>query len=103
MASVETSAPASSSSILRNDFAHHGRQSSPNASNSTLRNDIAHYGNRRTVLAQGSSAPVVVRVDGGFDLVAAAAGAVGGFGLLLVAGVAASALRRRHRGDPAQA
>ena len=30
--SGETSAPASSGPILRNDVAHHGRQSSPNAS-----------------------------------------------------------------------
>ena len=101
--SVETSSPESSSSILRNDVAHHGSQSSPSPSNATLRNDIAHYGNRRTVLARDSSAPVVVRVDGGFDWIAAGAGAVGGFGLLLVAGVAASALRRRHSSDPAQA
>ena len=101
--SVETNSPASSNSILRNDVAHHGSQSSPNASNATLRNDIAHYGNRDTVLAQGSSAPVVVRVNGGFDWVAAGAGAAGGFGLLLVAAVAASALRRRHSSDPAQA
>ena len=100
--SIETSSPASSSSILRNDIAHHGTQSSPNVSNAILRNDVAHFGNRRAVLAQGSSAPVVVRVNEGFDWFAAGAGAAGGFGLLLVAGVTASALRRRHSSDPAR-
>jgi hypothetical protein len=40
-------------------------------------------------------APVVVRVDGGFDWVDAAVGAVAGFGLTLVAGGAILELRRR--------
>jgi len=42
-----------------------------------------------------SRAPVVVRVDGGFDWVDAAVGTAAGFGLTLVAGGAILELRRR--------
>lgn len=62
-------------------------------SNPLLRNDVAHNGAQ----SAPSPAPVVVRVDGGFDWVSAGVGAAGGFGLVLVAGTAASALRRRDR------
>jgi hypothetical protein len=44
-----------------------------------------------------SPAPIVVRVNGGFDWTAAGAGAAGGVGLVLVVGAATAALRRRRR------
>lgn len=62
-------------------------------SNPLLRNDIAHNGTQNAP----SLAPIVVRVDGGFDWVSAGVGAAGGCGLVLVAGAAGSALRRRER------
>lgn len=111
--SAGTSSPGPANATLRNDIAHFGTEpglSAPGSSNAILRNDVAHYGNRGRLSAQGSSrlqrespAPIVVRVDGGFDWVSASVGAAGGCGLLLVAGAATSALRRRHRFDAAQA
>jgi hypothetical protein len=95
--------PEPSNATLRNDVAHHGRQSSPEAPNASLRNDIAHNGTTRVLPTQESPAPIVVRVDGGFDWISAGVGAAGGFGLLLVAGAAMSTLRRRHDIDPAGA
>jgi hypothetical protein len=84
--------------------------SSPARENATLRNDEAHFGTEQrssTVNAatgqRQSPAPVVVRVDGGFDWVSAGVGAAGGFGLLLVAAAGMSSLRRWHRVDEAQA
>jgi hypothetical protein len=70
-------------------------------SNPTLRNDIAHFGSSRQLSAPG--APIVVRVDGGFDWAAAGIGAAGGLGLVLVAGVATSALRSRRGINTARA
>jgi len=101
--SARTGSPQPSDATLRNDIAHHGRQSSPEAPNTTLRNDIAHNGNKRVLPARESPAPIVVRVDGGFDWISAGVGAAGGFGMLLVAGAATSTLRRRHRIDSARA
>jgi hypothetical protein len=70
--------------------------SSPERPNPILLNDIAHFGTPgRQLSAPGT--PIVVRVDGGFDWAAAGVGAVGGLGFVLVAGVAASALRSRRR------
>ena len=92
-----------SDATLRNDIAHHGRQSAPERRDTTLLNDIAHHGNQQAPPAQQYPAAIIVRVEGGFDWVSAAVGAAGGFGLLLVAGVATSTLRRRHDVDPAQA
>jgi hypothetical protein len=63
--------------------------------NRTRLNDEAHHG-RQEQTSAGSRAPVVVRVDGGFDWPSAGVGAAGGLGAVLVAGVAASAMRRRH-------
>jgi hypothetical protein len=84
--------------------------SSSERPNAILRNDIAHYGTRGGLSAPGTSpvvhqppAPIVVRVDGGFDWAAAGVGAAGGLGLVLVAGAATSALRRRQRLDAARA
>jgi hypothetical protein len=75
------------------------------AGNPTLRNDKAHFPERTAPArtANGSPAPVIVQVDGGFDWTAAAVGAVGGLGVALVAGGAASALRRRQPADEASA
>jgi hypothetical protein len=70
-------------------------------SNPILRNDIAHFGSSGQLSAPGT--PIVVRVDGGFDWAAAGVGAAGGLGLVLVAGVATSALRSRRRVDTARA
>ena len=69
--------------------------SSPERSNPILANDIRHFGNSTGLSTPG--APIVVRVDGGFDWSAAGVGAAGSLGLMLVAGVATSALRRRQR------
>jgi hypothetical protein len=69
--------------------------SSHEYSNPILSNDIRHFGNSTGLSTPG--APIVVRVDGGFDWVAAGVGAAGSLGLMLVAGVATSALRRRQR------
>jgi len=77
------------------------RTSSPEHSNAILRNDIAHYGTPGRLSAPG--APIVVRVEGGFDWAAAGVGAAGGLGLVLVAGVATSALVRRQRVGAARA
>ncbi len=78
--------------------------SSQQHSNAILRNDIAHYGTHRRLSAPGASAvqrqspaPIVVRVDGGFDWAAAGVGAAGALGLVLVAGSAASALRHHSK------
>jgi hypothetical protein len=49
-----------------------------------------------------SPAPVVVRVDGGFDWVSAGVGAAGGLGLAVVLAGATSTMRRRPRGDQAR-
>jgi hypothetical protein len=80
---------------------------SPEPSNAILRNDIAHFGNQQGLsdpnAQPGSPAPIVVRVDGGFDWVSAGVGAAGGVGLVLVAGAATSTLRHRHRADRARA
>lgn len=69
--------------------------SSPERSNPILSNDIRHFGNTTGLETPGT--PIVVRVDGGFDWTAAGVGAAGGFGLVLVAGVATSGLRHRQR------
>ena len=98
-----SAAGGGSGATLRNDTAHHGRQSAPERRDTTLLNDVAHHGNQGALATQQSPAAIIVRVDGGFDWVSAAVGAAGGFGLLLVAGVATSTLRRRHDVDPAQA
>ena len=98
-------------SPLRNDIAHFGiSSSSRERSNATLLNDQAHYGTTQrssttstsTVQPQ-SPAPIVVRVDGGFDWVSAGVGAAGGLGFVLVAAAAASAFRRRLHVEAAQA
>ena len=102
--SAGTGSPEPSGATLRNDIAHHGRQSVPAAAPSkTVLNDLVHSGNQGVLPAQVAPAPIVVRVDGGFDWISAGVGAAGGFGLLLVVGAATSTLRRRHRIDPAQA
>jgi hypothetical protein len=82
---------------------------SPEHSNAILRNDIAQYRTHWLLSASGTSpvqrqspAPIVVRVDGGFDWPAAGVGAAGGLGLVLVAGAATSALRSRRRIDAAR-
>ncbi len=79
-------------------------------SNAILRNDVAHYGNRgghstpsATPVQRESRAPIVVRVDEGFDWVSAGVGAAGGLGLGLALFGAASTLRRRPSGDEAPA
>ena len=75
--------------------------SSSERRNAILLNDRAHFGTPgRQLSAPGT--PIVVRVDGGFDWAAAGVGAVGGLGFVLVAGVAASALRNRRRVGPAR-
>jgi hypothetical protein len=74
--------------------------SSPERPNPILLNDIRHFGNTTGLETPG--APIVVRVEGGFDWAAAGVGAVGGVGLVLVAGVGVSALRGRRRVDPAR-
>jgi hypothetical protein len=71
-----------------------------NEGNALLRNDKAHFGNATTPATTSTRsnpvAPaVVVRVDEGFDWVSAGVGAAGGFGALLLAAGAGSALRRR--------
>jgi hypothetical protein len=50
-----------------------------------------------------SPAPVVVRVDGGFDWVSAGVGAAGGLGLAIALVGATSTMRRHPRGDEARA
>ena len=104
-----TGSSARAESTLRNDIAHFGISSSPREqSNATLRNDQAHYGtNQRSTTSTSmvqsrSPAPVVVRVDGGFDWVSAGVGAAGGLGFVLMAAAAAYALRRRLRVEAAQ-
>ncbi len=85
---------------LQNDNAHYGVPSSPN--DGTTRNDQAHFGRSGDASTPiNSAAPIVVRVDGGFDWISAGVGAAGGFGLALV--VAASTLRRRPGVDPTPA
>ena len=81
-----------------------GRLGEPRRSNTILGNDIAHFGrsDTATVLRQ-SSAPIVVRVDAGFDWASAGVGAAGGLGLMLVVAATASALRRRQRVNAARA
>ena len=106
--SAGTSPAEPTSPTLRNDVAHHGGRSSAEPASTTLQNDIAHHGTQGRLpasnAAQAPSAPaaVVVRVEGGFDWASAGVGAAGGFGLVLVAGAAASGLRRRHGVDPAR-
>src|SRR6266545_545325 len=63
------------------------------SSNPILLNDIRHFGNQDGLSGE-FPAPVVVRVDGGFDWVSAGVGAAGGVGLVLVAGTATATLRR---------
>jgi hypothetical protein len=65
--------------------------------NAALRTEISHG---RTV---ESPAPVVVRVDGGFDWVSAGVGVAGGIGLAIAVVGATSTMRRRPRGDEARA
>ena len=92
---VPTVAVASGSDpILRNDIAHHGRQTVSNASDPTLRNDVAHN-TKQSVPAQSYPAAIVVEVDGGFDWISAGVGAAGAGGFLLVLGAATTGLRRR--------
>jgi hypothetical protein len=112
-AAAATAAPVAAAQsggpTARNDIAHFGTPSREHA-NATARNDKAHFGtNQRSSAAKTSPverqapAPIIVRVDGGFDWVSAGVGAAGGFGLVLVAGATASAIRRRQRVDVAQA
>ena len=75
--------------------------SAAGSGNPTLRNDETHF--RAPPPANGSSAPVVVEVDAGFDWAAAGVGAAGGLGLVLVAGGAVSVVRRRSPVDEAHA
>ena len=83
----------------KNDY---GPTSVSTAQSSTVLNDTVH--NRvAEAAAQQSPEAIVVRADGGFDWISAAAGAAGGFGLLLVLGVAAVALRRREHIGTARA
>ncbi len=95
---------------LRNDVAHFGVRPSSDEASTIIRNDQAHFGGKRDSSAPTSSpvqrqspAPIVVRVNGGFDWISAGVGAAGGLGLLLVTAAGSSALRRRHRVDAAQA
>jgi len=96
---------------LRNDNAHFGAQPSPSEPASpTLRNDEAHFGTAprsstasTSPVLQESPAPIVVRVESGFDWVSAGVGASGGLGLALVVVAAAAGLRGRHRVNTAQA
>ena len=62
-------------------------------SNPILLNDAHHF--RVSSNAITSRAPVIVRVDGGFDWIDAAVGAVAGFGLTLVVSGAIPDARRR--------
>ena len=96
------SAPAAGSAGSSGEPATTNPQESVNP---TLRNDRAHFpqDSARSEQTGGSSAPVVVRVDGGFDLAAAGVGAAGGLGLALALGGAAAALRRRQPGNEARA
>jgi hypothetical protein len=79
---------------------------SPGSSNPILRNDIAHFGNQQGFSGMNaqreSPAPIVVRVNGGFDWVSAGVGAAGGFGLVFVAGAATATLRRRRSVEATQ-
>ncbi len=75
--------------------------SSSGRPNAILQNDSAHFGTSGQPLSAPAT-PIVVRVDGGFDWATAGVGAVGGLGFVLVAGVAASALRSRRRVGPPQ-
>lgn len=63
------------------------------SSNPTLLNDAHHFRAPRNAIT--SRAPVIVRVDGGFDWIDAAVGAVAGFGLTLVVSGAIPDRRRR--------
>ena len=73
--------------------------------NSLLRNDTAHYwlsdAQGATLREATPSAPsreaVVVRVEGGFDWMAAGVGAAGLLGFMLVVGGAASVMRLKKR------
>ena len=65
------------------------------SSNSILQNDEAHFGRSSSSPDGSGRAPVVILVDGGFDWVSAGVGAAGTLGLIVLAGVGASALRRR--------
>jgi hypothetical protein len=93
------------SPTLRNDIAHFGAQSRRTEHSSpTLWNDEGHFGTGRRASTAGtlpvleeSPAPVVLRVESGFDWVSAGVGAAGGLGLVLVAAAAAAALRGRNR------
>ena len=110
-------APAATAAVdpinrtLRNDIAHFGAQPSPSEqSSAALRNDEAHFGTARrsytaskSSVPQDSPAPIVVRVESGFDWVSAGVGAAGGLGLVLVGAATAAALRGRHRVDAARA
>jgi hypothetical protein len=102
LAAPVATAADGSNATLRNDEAHHGRQSASEAPSATVLNDMVHNRSQGAA-AQPSPAAVVVRVEGGFDWISAAVGAAGGSGLLLVLGVAAVALRRREHVDAAQA
>jgi hypothetical protein len=81
--------------VAGNDAAHFSRSAAPDPSNPFLRNDRAHFSEGTGTQSQGP-APVVVRVDGGFDWASAGVGAAGMLGLTLVAIVGGSALRRRN-------
>ena len=102
LAAPVASAANGSDATLRNDAAHYGRQSTSEAESTMVLNDTVHNRSRGAD-AQQSPAAVVVRVEGGFDWISAAVGAAGGFGLLLVLGVATLALRRREHIGAAQA
>ena len=102
LAAPVATAADGTNATLRNDAAHHGRQSTSEFPSSTVLNDMVHNRSQGTA-AQQSPAAIVVRVEGGFDWISAAVGAAGGAGLLLVFGVAAVALRRREHIGAAQA
>jgi hypothetical protein len=91
---------------VRNDVAHFGASTPSERSSAILRNDTAHFGTDEAPSSSNPwrpAAPIIVQVDQGFDWSSAAVGAVGGLGLLLVAGAAASTLRRRQSGNAAPA
>lgn len=74
-------------------------------SNALLRNDVAHFGRTSGAPAPtpAPAAPVVVRVEGGFDWISAGVGAAGGLAAVLAVGVAAAALGVRAHGNEARA
>ena len=84
VAAAALAAPAAvaadgSDATLRNDEAHYGRSSASEAPSPTVLNDMAHNRSQGAA-SQQSPAAVIVRVEGGFDWISAAVGAVGGSG-----------------------